>query len=746
MLVAGLAAPVTRAQDSVSSAGGLPGDAVSAYTVGAVAAQEQVNNYIVDLTEIRSSWGQRYVIGPVLKASASQQNTFFNHLIASTTASSTLTAPGPLARSTYSLWTVAGQGANATRNIAPGSTVAATGIAAQQFAAGFLEFGPGADNIWGNSDDENNIITGVMGVRPRTPDRLFVSRINAASNRSSFTASNATLGLGTIDSTGNVHFSGDGYAVPLGPNPITNKKLFRVPSLGRATTLINVISDAGGADAGTRIVGSTSLTQTVPGIIPQQLSTRPIMLGADLTNNLLAEQTVTPAPLTQTQTHLPTGASARGSLGFSPYTFSAFTGGTSVGTGVIMARNAASTKTRALAAFGLSATGAVTGRVLAEMPTTIGQLVDRDDAFDPASAFGSPENQEFTNYQSQAIFRGASGSAAVTVLPNGDLLMAATVAATGGAASVPQSQNNYIAVARIPAADTNAVTWSVAAHTGNANGAAGGLSKKIFGDNGADGLPNTADAGEGDNVVDATPIGAICLATEENPSASTGPSISAPAFDSAGNIYFTATIELRQTATTVRHTIALMRANFNAATNAYRLEVLADVGDIIAGRNSGRNYQIQFMSVADADSVDAGTTWSTSTVQQPLAGIDRATVGYGSPLSLGAIVFRAKVVYDVNQDSLFVDPSGGVGGGDEAYNVLMAILPRRPLADIAGANQSPIPDNAYSADDIINFLGAYFASNLAVADVAGPNQSIDPDGALTADDIIVFLNAFFSQQ
>ena len=64
------------------------------------------------------------------------------------------------------------------------------------------------------------------------------------------------------------------------------------------------------------------------------------------------------------------------------------------------------------------------------------------------------------------------------------------------------------------------------------------------------------------------------------------------------------------------------------------------------------------------------------------------------------------------------------------------------IADVAGANQSTIPDGQLTADDIIVFLGWYFASDPR-ADIGGPNQSPKSDGELTADDIIIFLNAYF---
>lgn len=65
-----------------------------------------------------------------------------------------------------------------------------------------------------------------------------------------------------------------------------------------------------------------------------------------------------------------------------------------------------------------------------------------------------------------------------------------------------------------------------------------------------------------------------------------------------------------------------------------------------------------------------------------------------------------------------------------------------PLADVAGANQSPGPDGLYTADDVIVFLG-WFLGQDARADCAGPNQSPIVDQVLSPDDVIVFFSAFF---
>jgi hypothetical protein len=64
-------------------------------------------------------------------------------------------------------------------------------------------------------------------------------------------------------------------------------------------------------------------------------------------------------------------------------------------------------------------------------------------------------------------------------------------------------------------------------------------------------------------------------------------------------------------------------------------------------------------------------------------------------------------------------------------------------SDVAGANQSVGVDGGLTADDIIVFLGWFFANDLR-GDVAGPNQNPAPDGVLTADDVIVFLGRYFA--
>ncbi|MFT3683483.1 MAG: GC-type dockerin domain-anchored protein [Phycisphaerales bacterium] len=733
------------AQDSVSATPGLPGDAVSAYTIGA--SSEQTNTYVVDLPIKTSSWGHKFRLGPIAKSSLSSGSNvlFYNHLIASTVASPVMSPIGAPFRSSYSLWSNApGAGVNASRNSAP-STVSVNGIPMQTFGVSFLEFAGGPDGVMGNADDENNLIAAMVSLAPQYPGRVYVTRTVAATNKTAIQNANSTLGLGMIDPAGTLVTLGDGVGLT-GPNPITNKKTFRVDAANRSASTVNMLSESGGADTVvTRIIGSAATTQTTPTLIPASIAGRPIALGADLANNFLYEGAAN--SLTSTTGHLGAGVLARGTVSYSPSVFAPLGSGSRLGTAAALSRASSTTKTRGISAWSLASNGAPTGTLRVEMPAGVGQLTDLDDGFDPSAAFGSPENQEFTNYQSQTVYRGPNGPVASVVLPNGDLLLAATVAATGSGAAVPAGMNNYIAVARVNAS-TQAVTWTIAVHTGNAAGAAGGLSKAVYGDNGADGIPGTADAGEGDGVVDATPIGHIALASEASPGVSTGPSISAPAIDAMGNVYFMSGLQLLDnTQQSYRYTTGLLKANYNAATGGYRLELIAELGTVLPGLNSGRNYQVQFISVADADSIDSGTIWSSSIVPQPLAGISTANLSYGSPLSFGALVFRARIVYDANTSGTYVDPTlPGNLGTDEAYNVAMLLLPARPAADVGRQGGVFGSDGFYDNNDFIAFINAFFAGNNAIADLGSAGGIAQPDGFLDNNDFIAFINAFFNMQ
>lgn len=730
---AGLAlAPAAFGQDSVGTLGGITGhDALSAYQVTGTSLQ--VRNYAVDMPVVTSSWGNQFYLGPVAKSSASLSTGIFtNHLIATTVASNRLSAIAPFTRTAYTEWFNAGQGVNPSRNSSTTTQAGTTDLQGHTFGLAMLEFGGGTNQTFGDGDDESNVVAATVSFTPRQNGRAWVSRIVAATNRASAGAgliSNSSLGLGGVDESANVALLADAYGAGAS-DPLTTKRYYRVAGLSRATNLVNSLANTAAGDASaTRSLLSTTVTLTTPTLIPTSIATRPVVIALDMANALRFEQ-VANTTLVSATSHLTAGSSARGPMAFSALAFSRLSNGAAdAGTGAALSRGPSSTKTRSLSAWGVNTDGSpdltAFGLVRADLPTDAAQIIDPEDGFSPGVVHGGLGNHEFMNYQSQVCFRGGNGPVALSVLPgSGDLLMAAGVAATGGGAGVPQSQDNYLAVARVNAG-TGAVTWTIAAHTGSSSGAG---SKAIWSDTDGDRLPDTV-------------IGRIARYSEVFPSATNGPSISAPGMDRFGNLYFIATVELFGSPQSTRES-ALIKANFDAATNTYQLEKILDVNQTFTGLNSQRSYQVQLLSPADSDSVDSGATWHSSVVQGLNAVVNPGTLGYGQPFSLGALVFRTKVVYDWDQNATYLDPAmPGGSGSDQAYNVMMALIPKVLGADVAQVGGAAGPDGQLTVDDLIEFVNSFSAGD-PLSDVAAIGGAPYPDGQNTVDDLIFFVNAF----
>ena len=704
------------AQDSTAPTNGLPGDAVNAY---GVSPSRQVLNFVVDLTPKSSSWLNKYAVGPAVKASKSNAGGYFDLLMASQAVSNRFST-GPLFQTgAYSLWNAAGQGANPDSNTTPASSVTGASHVGQQFGVAFLEYGSGQDGLLGDGDDENNIIGSIINFQYRNPNRLLVSRIVGLVNKTSASANGtASFGLGGVDEAGNIHVYGDSFGMTV-PQRLSQRELIRSKlSLRNAANLPTVAQSGTGDPSATDTVRVTTTSMTVPGIISSNVtggSGRPVMLASDFASNYVYESGINTT--TTTMSYLPGSAgSPRGSVSFVPQVYGPVnTSGTDVGTVGTLVRTNSNTQTRGLQIFGVKSTGAPDGQTQITLPTTASAMVDPTDNFTPGTTFSPITAHEFTNYASQASFRGGASQVAMTVLSGGDLLVAALVSETGGGSTVPQGQDNYLAVARVPAAG-GTPNWLVAAHTGNSQGSAGGLSKAILGRSVTNGPLTT--------------IGRLARYTEVYGSASTGPSISSPALDRAGNIYFMATIALNNGSGGTTFSTGLLRGNYISATGGYQLELITSLGDVYAGQNSATNYQIQFMGVADADSVDSGTIFSGNIVQDVAAGVNLATKPYGSPFTLGALVFHAKIVYDVNGDGVYADPSGAGAGStspDQAYNVAMVVMPQIKPGDF---NR----DGAKTVQDIFDFLTAWFAGN---GDYNG-------SGATTIQDIFDFLGDWFA--
>lgn len=102
---------------------------------------------------------------------------------------------------------------------------------------------------------------------------------------------------------------------------------------------------------------------------------------------------------------------------------------------------------------------------------------------------------------------------------------------------------------------------------------------------------------------------------------------------------------------------------------------------------------------------------------------------HGAPIASGitALAYRAGQLY--------------IGTGAEG---LVSLSTTTCMSDIASAGGAIDPDGTLSADDVITYLAAFFANNLAIADLASVGGSTSPDNQLTSDDLIAFLGSFFA--
>jgi len=134
------------------------------------------------------------------------------------------------------------------------------------------------------------------------------------------------------------------------------------------------------------------------------------------------------------------------------------------------------------------------------------------------------------------------------------------------------------------------------------------------------------------------------------------------------------------------------------------------VGDTFPGANSGRNYQIQSLALADGDSISSASLSSSNSLQQGWNNIDVSGLPAAAPQNLGGLVVDARIVYDTNNDGSYQDPTqpgGNLNSPDEAYNVVLYIgntTPPEvgPPCD-ADVNQDGVADQG-DVDYLINVI------------------------------------------
>jgi hypothetical protein len=146
-----------------------------------------------------------------------------------------------------------------------------------------------------------------------------------------------------------------------------------------------------------------------------------------------------------------------------------------------------------------------------------------------------------------------------------------------------------------------------------------------------------------------------------------GPSLSSPMIDAAGNIWFLSAIQYPD----FRIATALIRAVYDPAQFAYELELVLESDSVFAGQNSGRNWLLTFLSVADSNSISSSTAFSQNISEVGHLGQGVSGLEPADPRTLGGLVLNAGILYDYDGDGNFVDCKNDPTSPDQSYNVLL---------------------------------------------------------------------------
>jgi hypothetical protein len=216
-----------------------------------------------------------------------------------------------------------------------------------------------------------------------------------------------------------------------------------------------------------------------------------------------------------------------------------------------------------------------------------------------------------------------------------------------------------------------------------------------------------------------------------------GPSVSAPMIDSVGNIWFVSGVYLTRFKDGTIRTIpdydsALLRAVYNPATFSYTLEEVLEPGDVFLGANSGLNYRINFMEIADSNSVSSGTAWSSNMSEKGYLGLDpKASLPTRHPSGMGGMVLSTTIIYDVDGDGYYNDPTSqyydNTKSADEAYSVALYITSGCVRGDENG-------DGLVNSQDIDGFVQALF--DPSGWELAHPDQDLACSNDMTGDGLV----------
>jgi len=679
------------AQDSVSNLGAsLPGDGLSPW-----APTFQKVAYVVDLTPFDTSWGTRFGIAPVIKSSRTNAN-FTGSLVSAQFLSNDMIVNVPYTSEQYYLWENApGSGVNPETN-APTQTIPAPGGLSNRFAAAFSEFSTITDGV--NNYNYNGVIGGIINYDPAQPDRLYVTRVVAAVNTAdSMSGDSAQLGFGSIDADTNTYYRADDFGLagsPFAPS-VTGNNLYRTNLNARGPVVNQINGNVATLDATQALLTGAPTAHNTPNHIPASVATAPTVATGNFSTQYVRGSA---APLTADSSHLAAGMTDhRGSLGS---TMRDALGLGAVTTFGMLAQDQTG-QTNTMNLWGVNANGNVLGTLALTHPSSV---TDNDDGFTLAYSAAA----EYRGYASQAAFRGGVGQVAIGRDRNGMALAAATMHENG----LNDDFSTQILVARHNP-NTGTTEWTMAAYIDQLF-LSGRSGKEVYDGTGAViGVLTPLF-----NVTGGTPL---------------GPSMSAPVFDAAGNVWFIGSVELfdRLPGGGSDFDNALFRAVYDEATFSYRLELVLELGSVFVGRNSGLPWQIQFLSIADSNSIDSASMFSGNGTSHTWNNVPLANLTNDDPRTNGGIVLQASIAYDVDGDGTF-DNAGGI---DEEYNALLFIgctAPEGPQpcndADFAE------PFGTLDFFDVLAFLQAFSNQD--------PAADINSDGLWDFFDVLAFLQAF----
>lgn len=696
------------AQDSVSSTAGLPGDALDAQNPA-----HQITSYVADLAPFDSSWGTVFGIVPIVKSPKTTAG-FFNNLLSANGISDDLITAESYASSSYGLWEdMPGAGVNPQQNTAPSMIPAPSGPSSQ-FAVGLSSFATTAGGF--NAD---LISSAIVNYNPSDPNRLYVTRVEAAGSvDAGDTGSSGSLVFGSVDADGNAYLRGDGFNSGGAAAPQLGNNLYRSRVQDR-TGVVNQIDFAGGADATDRLLFNSGTLHATPSNIPASAAGGNGLIAAANFSTQFARGAA--MPLTADSSHLTpvvglgyTPGDHRGSIGTTTRTLL----GSGVATTAILSKDLAD-NTRTLSVWSTDAAGNVVEGYGFETPLVVTDPVEGKTVnYTPLSGY--------EQYRGIATFRAGGGLVALGQDADGNAYAGGTISQFG--VSFDLFMQNLV-VRFGP--DGENPEWTMAGWVDNN----GGTGKEIL-------------DGPGGSV-----IGTMVPFRTAFPNANPifGPSMSTPTFDGNGNAWFIASAGLDKIDPDtmepfIDYDTVLLRAvrvelPGQSPSFGYELELILELGNIFSGQNSGLPYQVQFIDltansngngVASPATIDHnnGRSWGWDNT-------DLTGVATSDPINTGGVVLSADIVYDVDGDGDFEDPTAANGdpaSGDQSYQALLYVgyYAEGPtpcnVADLAE------PFGTLDLSDISAFIAAFTSASL--------DADLNNDGVLDLSDISAFVAAF----